>query len=86
MERIHSQNTSSQELAMQVLLWITFAVRSLTTSELQHALAIDIEDLVLDGENIPSLETILSTCAGLVILDQASNIIRLVITQRRNTF
>ena len=78
MERIDSQTEGIRELAMQVLSWITFAMRPLTTSELQHALAVEFRESTFDSDNITSREDMLSTCAGLVVLDQASNIIRLV--------
>ena len=78
LERIHTQGAGSRELAMQVLMWVAFAMRPLTELELQHALAIEFGDSVFDDANIPSREDILSPCAGLVVLDQASNIIRLV--------
>ena len=39
--------TDQEELAKQVLSWITCAKRPLTTSELQHALAVELGDLNL---------------------------------------
>jgi hypothetical protein len=78
MERIKGQVTDSQELAKQVLSWITCAKRPLTTLELRHALAVEIGESALDKENLPEIEDIVSVCAGLVTIDQESNIIRLV--------
>jgi hypothetical protein len=78
MERIKGQVTDSQELAKQVLSWITCAKRPLTTLELRHALAVEISESALDKENLPEIEDIVSMCAGLVTIDQESNIIRLV--------
>ena len=78
MERIKSQIADSQELAKQALLWITCAKRPLTTSELQHALAVEIGESELDDENLPELEHVVSVCAGLVTVDEESGIIRLV--------
>ena len=40
MKRIEGQEEGSRELAKQVLSWITCAKRPLSTSELQHALAV----------------------------------------------
>lgn len=78
MERIESQVTDSQELAKQVLSWITCARRPLTTTELQHALAVEIGASELDQDNLSEVEDIVSVCAGLVTIDEESDIIRLV--------
>ena len=56
MERIKGQKTGFQELAKQVLSWITCAKRLLTTSELRHALAVEIGESELDEENLPEIE------------------------------
>ena len=78
MERIDGQVRNSQELAKQVLSWITCTKRLLTTSELRHALAIELDTSALDEENLPEIEDMVSVCAGLVTLDEESDIIRLV--------
>jgi hypothetical protein len=78
MERIDCQITDSQELAKQVLAWITCAKRPLTTTELQHALAVEIGESALDEDNLPQIEDMVSVCAGLVTVDDESHIIRLV--------
>lgn len=78
MIRINSQKTDRQQLALEVFSWITCAIRPLTTSELQHALAVETNAAAFDEENIPDIETIMSVCAGLVTVDEESNIVRLV--------
>jgi hypothetical protein len=78
MERIGRQVKDQEELAKQVLSWITCARRPLTTSELQHALAVEVGEFALDEENLPQIEDIVSVCAGFVAVDKESNIIRLV--------
>lgn len=78
MDHVESQVSSQEELAKQVLSWITFAKRRLTASELQHALAIEIGTSQLDETNMSEIEDILSVCAGLVTVDEESGIIRLV--------
>ena len=78
MERIEAQVGDQGELAKQVLSWITCAERPLTTSELQHALAVEVGEPKLDKENLPQLEDMVSVCAGLVTVDEQSSIIRLV--------
>ena len=78
MERIEDRGEDDEELAKKVLAWITFAKRPLTTSELQHALAVKECDLEFDEENCCVVEDIVSVCEGLVTVDKESSIIRLV--------
>ncbi|XTI89039.1 hypothetical protein V2W45_1399781 [Cenococcum geophilum] len=78
MEQINGQVKDQEELAKQVLWWITCAKRPLTTSELQHALAVEIGESQLDEDNLPQVEDMISVCAGLATVDEESNIIRLV--------
>ncbi|EAW17806.1 uncharacterized protein NFIA_077420 [Aspergillus fischeri NRRL 181] len=78
MDRINAQAAELKELARQVLSWITCAKRALTSSELQHALAVEVSEPRLDRENIPYIEDMVSVCAGLVTVDKESDIVRLV--------
>jgi len=78
MERIEAQDADSRELAEHVLSWIICAEGQLITAELQHALAVEVCEPELNGENLPQIEDMVSVCAGLVTVDEKSNIIRLV--------
>ncbi|KFZ00163.1 hypothetical protein V500_01159 [Pseudogymnoascus sp. VKM F-4518 (FW-2643)] len=78
MERIEGQLAGEKELSKQVLSWITCARRPLTTSELEHALAVELGELQFDEENLSPIEDMVSVCAGLVTVDEESAIIRLV--------
>ncbi|KAF7545580.1 hypothetical protein G7Z17_g9068 [Cylindrodendrum hubeiense] len=78
MERIEGQVTDQEELAKQVLSWVTLAKRPLKTSEIQHALAVEVGESELDEDNLPQVEDMVSVCAGLVTVDKESDIIRLV--------
>ncbi|KAK2762720.1 hypothetical protein FQN54_000894 [Arachnomyces sp. PD_36] len=78
MERIQGQVPDSRDLAKETLSWITFARRPLTTTELQHALAIEPGEPRLDEDNISEIDDIISACAGLVVVDDECDIIRLV--------
>jgi len=78
MLRIEGQGSYEVDLARNVLAWITCAKRPLRVLELQHALAVrEGEDRVDEGD-IPEVEDIVGVCAGLVTVDEQSNIIRLV--------
>ena len=78
MERITSQDVDGGRLAKQVLSWITRAERPLSTVELQHAIAVEPGKSEFDEKRQPDIEDIVSVCAGLVTVDEESNIIRLV--------
>ena len=78
MRRIESQNDDDKQLARRVLFWIFYALRPLTLGELQHALAVEPGELELDEGNIIDGELLASPCAGLVVADRESNIVRLV--------
>ncbi|RYP49030.1 hypothetical protein DL768_005170 [Monosporascus sp. mg162] len=78
MERIERQVSDRPEVAKQVLSWITCAKRPLTTTELQHALAVEIGKPELGEGNLSTIEYMVSVCAGLVTVDEESGIIRLV--------
>lgn len=78
MERIKSQLPDVQELAIQTLSWVVFARRPLIAIELQHALAIEFKSPAFDTDNIAEVEDILSACAGLILEDPQSQVIRLV--------
>lgn len=78
MKRIQGQVSDETEMAMQVLAWITCAKRPLTTVELQTALAVEIGESDFDKSNLSDPIDIVSVCAGLVTIDEQSNVIRLV--------
>ncbi|BCR83240.1 ankyrin repeat domain-containing protein [Aspergillus chevalieri] len=78
MQRIQGQVQEHQELAKQVLSWISCAKRRLTSVELQHAIGVEENTSEFDRDNIADIRLIVSVCAGLVIVDKESDIIRLV--------
>jgi hypothetical protein len=78
MNRIRTQAPEKVERANQVLSWISYALRPLTVTEIRHALAVEPGDVKFDEEALPDEDLLVSVCAGLVTIDQESNIIRLV--------
>ena len=77
-KRVEAQKEGFRDLAKRVLSWITLAARPLTTLELQYALAVEVGDSELDKDNLPQINDMVSVCAGLVTVDEGSQIIRLV--------
>ncbi|KAJ7110257.1 ankyrin repeat-containing domain protein [Mycena crocata] len=76
MQRINQQSQDDRRLAFSVLAWISNAKRLLRVSELREALAVEPGTSKLDPDNLLDMEVILSVCAGLVIVDQADNVVR----------
>ncbi|GAW25117.1 putative ankyrin repeat protein [Rosellinia necatrix] len=77
MDRINKQKQGLKELANNVLTWVAFAERPLTTEQLQHALAVEDGEPELGEDNFPEIAVMVSVCAGLVTVDER-NIVRLV--------
>lgn len=86
MKRIQGQVPDKSEMAIQVLTWVSCAKRPLTTTELQTALAVEVGEPEFDPENLPDLDDMVSVCAGLVTVDEQSDIIRLVHYTRQEYF
>lgn len=76
--RVLSQDGRRSKRARQVLSWIFYASQALTVPELQHALAVEPQDTELDEEALIDEKYLLSSCAGLVVTDTKSGVIRLV--------
>ncbi|CAI7618979.1 unnamed protein product [Penicillium glandicola] len=76
--RIKSQSDACQRMAIKVLSWLTCSKRVLYATELQHALGTRPDMKELDKRFLPPIEIIDSLCAGLVMFDTNSGVIRLV--------
>src|SRR5277367_3146595 len=78
MQRIKDQEPDHRDIAFKTLAWLTYAFRSLSLRELQHALAIEPGNVELDEELVMDGQSITALCAGLVIVDQGTNVVNLV--------
>ena len=76
--RIQRQGTNASALAMQTIGWIIHAKTTLTTAELEHALAIEFGSSEFDDTNITDMEQLTSYCCGLVLVDEQTTQVRLV--------
>jgi ankyrin repeat protein len=79
-DRIKRQRKAKSKHAMNILRWIFLATRPLSIDELQHALAVDPNNITsdLDRQNFLSEPLVLECCLGLVILDEVTSAVRLV--------
>ena len=64
-------------LAKRALIWVCYSERPLNAEELQHALAIEEGNSILDEENLTHHRLIVSACMGLLVLGH-DNIFNLV--------
>jgi ankyrin repeat protein len=74
------QDTNRRDLAMNILMWLSCTKRPLEIRELQHALAImelDADVNELDEDDFYEQDLLLTVCAGLVVVDSETTIIRL---------
>ncbi|KAL2684541.1 hypothetical protein Neosp_005619 [[Neocosmospora] mangrovei] len=77
MDRITSQRQAQKEMAIEALQWIVLSKRPLTTLELLHALAVGKGNKSFNLDYIPKLPDLMPLFAGLVEVDEESDIIRL---------
>jgi ankyrin repeat protein len=76
--RIKSQARAMADLGLTLLAWLVCVKRPITTAELQHALAVEVNEPALDEDNVIEVSDMVSACAGLVTVDEGSGVIRLV--------
>ncbi|KAF4452601.1 P-loop containing nucleoside triphosphate hydrolase [Fusarium austroafricanum] len=77
-QRIKSQKDDAKDLARNIIIWLTYAIRPLSLPEIRHALAIKSDQKKFNERYQPYKEGIISVCAGLVTIDPESSIVRLV--------
>lgn len=78
MGRIESQKPGFVKWAKKLISWIMTAKWLLTIVEIQEGLAIEIRKPKLEDDNMPDIDDVVSKCAGLVTVDERSQIVRLV--------
>ncbi|KAG8528463.1 uncharacterized protein KY384_007381 [Bacidia gigantensis] len=76
MDRINNQTSYSRDQAIKVLSWLFFALRPLSISELEAALAIEIGSEEFDKDNITNIDHLTSLCKGFATIDRESEIVR----------
>lgn len=77
-QRLENQREGFRSLAKQLLGWLTYSKRLMTVKEVQNALAIEPGTPDLDEDNLSDIDEIMGFCAGLVIVDEETQVIRLV--------
>jgi len=78
LERIKEQGGEKTRLGMAALMWISHSEQLLQLDELFHALAVEPGSTDLNPGRIPSAETLLSCCLGLIVIDRETLTVRLI--------
>ena len=65
-------------LGMTALMWVLFSERPLRAEELCHALGVERGSLDPDLAGVPTLQTLLTCCLGLVVVEESSSTVRLM--------
>ncbi|KAJ3537556.1 hypothetical protein NM208_g6263 [Fusarium decemcellulare] len=73
LERLVHQSQYDTKVAFEVLTWLSFSQRPLSTNELQAALAIQAGDCDLDKDKQMPIESLITVCMGLATLDSGTN-------------
>ncbi|KAJ5978365.1 hypothetical protein N7501_001707 [Penicillium viridicatum] len=77
MKRIEDQSHENVRRAKEVLLWIVCATRPLSPLELQQGIAVNVGESKLSTNNLTNIDDLVSLCAGLVVVDEQTDVIRL---------
>ena len=81
LESVAEQARQNKKRAFEVLSWVAYAGRSLSTQQLQHAIAATQKSAAEDDikeEDLPNLAMLIQSCAGLVTVEKGNSTIRLV--------
>lgn len=78
LERIKQQDARKLARADQILTLTMCAKRPLKLEEMRQILSIRQGDTFLDPEAFPKIDSLISTCCGLVVVEDGSQIVRLV--------
>lgn len=71
MERINSQSEAEVSIAQRTFLWLLHAREDLSPTFLTHALSFSFRDKVFHEESSVSIPMLLSTCCGLVTVEDS---------------
>lgn len=78
LKRIKAQGGEKTRLGIAALMWTCYSERPLQEDELCHALAVEIGSPEFHIENVPSIQTLLSCCQGLIAVDKEASQVRLI--------
>lgn len=75
-QRIEKQSGFQKKLAKHVISWVLSAARPLTAGEVRHAFAVEWQEGKFNIEYLPDEDRLTSVCAGLIVIDPDTKILR----------
>ncbi|OCK88179.1 ankyrin [Cenococcum geophilum 1.58] len=66
------------ERAKRLISWVSCATRPLTANEILYAVSVEPGDTSLEDDALPDLDLLISACAGIVVVDDESLVVRFV--------
>ena len=78
LDRIKGQTGGKLKLGMAALMWISRSERPMSADELCDALGVQMSSSDHNHDSIPSMQTLLASCLGLVTVDEEESKVRLV--------
>jgi len=78
LDRIRGPTVGKSKLGIGALMWISRSERPMSADELCHALGVQIGSTDPNPDSIPSIQTVLASCLGLVTVDKEESKVRLV--------
>ena len=76
--RILNNTPNNVRLAKTVLVWVSYAARSMTIEELRHAVATHPDTHKFERKRLVSPALLLSLCCGLVTVEEETKLVRLI--------
>ncbi|KAK1976823.1 ankyrin repeat-containing domain protein, partial [Colletotrichum cereale] len=76
LERIEREEPFRRQLAKHGLSWLLFSATPLTVQAVCHAFAVGDHSTDLDRESIPEEDDLTSACAGIVVVEKNSKLLR----------
>ncbi|KAI3161319.1 hypothetical protein DTO046C5_6555 [Penicillium roqueforti] len=78
MSDIDRQANEIRDLARKALSWLAHSKQALSSVELQHALVTESGQSDLDEELLLDIDILHNLCAGLIVWDRATDVVRLI--------
>lgn len=78
MKRIDMLGEEDAELARLILLWLLYAARPLSITELQYAVAVRPGTYEIDEDSLVDVAFLVSICCGVITIHQKSGSVRLI--------
>ena len=78
LDRIKAQSEGKSRFGMAALMWLSRSEQPMSPDELCHALGVQIGTTDPNPDKIPSIQTLLASCLGLVAVDREESTVRLM--------